>query len=115
MTRRNSQTMPGNPLDRRLTRREFLMRAATGAILAPMVFPNFAGCRRTLESADVFIARMGSYDGDIASVIFRGMGELAVSPEEIRGKRILLKPNLVESHIGAGHINTHPLVVRGAA
>ena len=115
MTPPNSQTVSGNLLDRQLTRREFLMRAATGAILSPMVFPNLAGCRRSLESADVFIGRMGSYDGDIASVIFRGMGELPVSPEEIRGKRILLKPNLVEPHIGAGHINTHPLVVRGAA
>ena len=31
-----------------------------------------------------------------------------------KGKRILLKPNLVEPHEFSAHINTHPLVVRGA-
>jgi uncharacterized protein (DUF362 family) len=43
-----------------------------------------------------------------------GFRELGVAPEEIRGKRILLKPNLVETSRGAPHINTHPLVLRGA-
>jgi uncharacterized protein (DUF362 family) len=32
----------------------------------------------------------------------------------MEGKKILLKPNLVETHVGSGHINTHPLVVQGA-
>jgi uncharacterized protein (DUF362 family) len=35
-------------------------------------------------------------------------------PNEIKGKRVLLKPNLVETHPGATHITTHPLVIRGA-
>lgn len=98
---------------RQLTRREFLEAAAAG-MLAPMVLP-LAGCRQPSPSAEVFIGRMEGYGGDMASVIFRGMTELGVSASEIRGKRVLLKPNLVEPHIGAGHINTHPLVVRGAA
>ncbi len=38
-----------------------------------------------------------------------------MSPEVIKGKRILLKPNLVETNPRSIHINTHPLVVRGAA
>jgi uncharacterized protein (DUF362 family) len=46
--------------------------------------------------------------------ITRGVGELGVTDEEIKGKRILLKPNLVETASGAPHINTHPLVLRGA-
>jgi uncharacterized protein (DUF362 family) len=37
-----------------------------------------------------------------------------VQAGEIKGKRILLKPNLIEPHAGAGHINTHPEVVRAA-
>jgi uncharacterized protein (DUF362 family) len=49
------------------------------------------------------------------SVVFAGFKALGVKELEIRGKRILLKPNLVEPHPGAGHINTHPLVIRGAA
>jgi len=102
-------------LNRQLTRREFLKRTAAGGILAPFVIPNLAGCRRSPTSADVFIAKLNNCDREIASVIFRGMGELEVSPGEILGKRILLKPNLVEPHIGAGHINTHPSIVRGVA
>jgi uncharacterized protein (DUF362 family) len=64
--------------------------------------------------AATFIGRVESYEADIASVILAGLRELGVMPHEIRGKRILLKPNLVEPHAGAGHINTHPLAVRGA-
>jgi uncharacterized protein (DUF362 family) len=47
-------------------------------------------------------------------MILSGLDELGFSPETIRNKKILLKPNLVETSVGASHINTHPLVVRGA-
>ena len=58
---------------------------------------------------------MPDYHADISGAIVSGFKELGVSPEEIRGKRILLKPNLVETDAGAIHINTHPAVVYGAA
>ena len=64
--------------------------------------------------AEVFIARVANYTDDIASVILSGMKDLGVKPSEIKGKRVLLKPNLVEVIEGASHINTHPLVMRGA-
>jgi uncharacterized protein (DUF362 family) len=51
---------------------------------------------------------------DLTSLILGSLKELGVTPQEIRGKRILLKPNLVETRPGAEHINTHPLVVRAA-
>ena len=62
-----------------------------------------------------FYCQGAELSGDIAGVIMAGFKELGVSPEEIRGKRILLKPNLVETDPGAMHINTHPAVVYGAA
>ena len=62
----------------------------------------------------VFIAPVRSYQADLANVLLLGFQELGVRPEEIKGKRILLKPNLVEPNLGSPHINTHPLVVRGA-
>ena len=37
-----------------------------------------------------------------------------MTPQEIKGKRILLKPNLVETKPDAPHINTHPLVIQAA-
>jgi len=65
-------------------------------------------------TADTFIAKADRYNVDLASVIVAGLVELGVTNREIKGKRILLKPNLVEVLQGAEHINTHPLVVRGA-
>lgn len=64
--------------------------------------------------ATTHIASVSNYSADIAGTIRSGFQELGVSAEEIKGKRILLKPNLVEAHMGATHINTHPFVIRGA-
>ena len=64
--------------------------------------------------SEVFIAGVTNYTDDIASAILSGMEELGVKPAEIKGKRVLLKPNLVEVIKGASHINTHPLVIKGA-
>ncbi|MFH1350091.1 MAG: DUF362 domain-containing protein [Pseudomonadota bacterium] len=61
-----------------------------------------------------FIGKSVSYNSGITANLVSGFKELGVKPGEIKGKRVLLKPNLVETHIGASHINTHPLVVRGA-
>jgi uncharacterized protein (DUF362 family) len=52
-----------------------------------------------------------SYDVDLADVIFRGLVELGV---DVRGRSVLLKPNMVEYEQEQA-INTHPLVVAGAA
>ena len=97
------------------TRREFLWASLGGALLGAgglYLWPRLTR-RKWLEST--FIAPVPTYQGDIAGAILAGMKELGILPGEIRGKRILLKPNLVEGLAGAIHINTHPLVVRGAA
>ena len=52
-----------------------------------------------------------SYDADFADLIGRGLRELQI---DLRGQRVLLKPNLVEFEPGTV-INTHPHVVIGAA
>jgi uncharacterized protein (DUF362 family) len=73
----------------------------------------FSPLRVDSLNSRAFIGKAASYNVDIASIILSGLDELGISPEKIRNKRILLKPNLVETSIGASHINTHPLVVRG--
>ncbi|MFH1480453.1 MAG: DUF362 domain-containing protein [Pseudomonadota bacterium] len=66
------------------------------------------------EGHATFIGKIGSYNKDVTSVILHGLKELGIGPNEMRGKRILLKPNLVETQRNALHINTHPMVVQGA-
>lgn len=94
------------------TRRRFLRQCLLTFALASSHMG--AGCERKRLKAPVFIARAESYETDMAAIMLRAFRELGVMPEEIRGKRILLKPNLVETWEKSVHINTHPLVVRGA-
>jgi len=96
-----------------VTRREFLATSAGAALTA-------TGCRAARyrrgdfvvpsESPVVALAAP-SYDADFAELIGRGLRELRV---DLRGTRVLLKPNLVEFEPGTV-INTHPHVVVGAA
>ncbi|MGA6993194.1 MAG: DUF362 domain-containing protein [Candidatus Deferrimicrobiaceae bacterium] len=96
-------------------RREFLLGSLGWGIAASGSLSVLGGCTKRDWRADTFIAKVHSYETDIVSALRKGLRELAVGAEETRGKRILLKPNLIEPHAGAGHINTHPGVVRAAA
>ena len=83
------------------TRREFV---AAGAVA-------LSACgRRPAQPAPVFIAKAASYSGDLAALVRRMFRELQI---DFRGRRVLLKPNLVEFDPGAC-INTHPAVVHAA-
>ena len=107
-----------SPADQRstvgLTRRQLLLVGAAGLAMASGLLLVPKRYFRTPQHAQTFVAKVDHYQLDIAEAIIRGMRELGVSPEELKGKRILLKPNLVETASGAPHINTHPLVLRGA-
>lgn len=59
----------------------------------------------------MFLGAATDYASDLADVVLRGLRELDVN---VVGKRVLLKPNLVEYEPGAA-INTHPSVLVGAA
>lgn len=109
MTNSLPQNTEGN-----ITRRDILLASAAGVLLGvgSLVVPR-RYFRMPLQ-AQVFISKVAHYQLDIADSISRGMRELGISSEQIQGKRILLKPNLVETASVAPHINTHPLVLRGA-
>ena len=100
----------------RLSRREML--GVGGAVLFGGSIA--AGLRqwtrheRGLRS-DVFIGRADRYDADLVPLILEGLASLGIRRREVRGQRILLKPNLVETALGHAHINTHPSVVVAAA
>jgi uncharacterized protein (DUF362 family) len=97
-----------------LTRRQLLLVGAAGLAMGSALLLVPKRFFRMPQHAETFVAKVEHYQLNIADVIARGIKELGVTPQQLKGKRILLKPNLVETASGAPHINTHPLVLRGA-
>jgi uncharacterized protein (DUF362 family) len=88
-----------------LTRRELLTAAAGAAMMS--------GCRtesRNIAPARVSILKVPAYDQTIYDTMRRLLAEHL---GDVRGRSILLKPNLVEFEPDRG-INTHPLLVHAA-
>jgi uncharacterized protein (DUF362 family) len=96
------------------TRRKFLRIIGAGSVAAAggILLGRIAGYGEA--KAATFIASVSSYDSEMRKIILSGFQQLGIGSKEITGKRILLKPNLVEPRQHLEHINTHPLVIRGA-
>lgn len=103
------------PRENGFTRREFLTAAAGGALVAAAGLGGYRLLKPKYPFQEVFIAKAPSYGVDLKEIMLRGFAALGVTEKEIRGKRVLLKPNLVEPHAESAHINTHPLVIQAAA
>src|SRR5881394_2046851 len=97
-----------------LTRRQFLEGLSLTAVALG------AGCRKApYRASDFFVPSRSAvallpaphYGVDLADVIHRGLGTLGT---QVKGLRVLLKPNLVEYEAGTV-INTNALMVAGAA
>jgi uncharacterized protein (DUF362 family) len=65
--------------------------------------------------APVFIARHQRYDGGLTRTIEDGLIATGLRAEAFQGKRVLLKPNLVEPNRDVPHLTTHPAVIVAAA
>ena len=90
-------------MTKKLTRRDVIF--GSGAALAS------AGCGRKIwAKPPVSIVKAAGYDADLAETLRRILRGHRVS---VRGKRVLLKPNLVEFD-SATTINTHPALVAAA-
>jgi len=95
-----------------LSRRKLLLGGAAAA--AGIV--GYRGIRRAfLDRASVFIARDQHYDGSLVRTIRDGLLASGLDAGWVRGRRVLLKPNLVEPTRESPHMTTHPTVVRAAA
>ena len=68
-----------------------------------------------LRRQPVFIARRQRYDGNLARTIEDGLQASEIDPQKFRGKRVLLKPNLVEPSKDSPQLTTHPSVVAATA
>ncbi len=93
-----------NDSSNRCTRRAFLAGAGAGAIAMPSCVRPRPPERRVL------IARAPAYGQQLYEIVFRALSELAPS---VQGRRIVLKPNLVEFDSSSA-INTHPMLVHAA-
>src|SRR5258708_5139066 len=96
-----------------LKRRDFLKALPLAAVAA-------SACRRTPYRREDFVLpaqsvvallRASTYDLDLADIVSRGCDLLGVS---VRGRRVFLKPNMVEYEANTA-INTHAHVVAAAA
>jgi uncharacterized protein (DUF362 family) len=85
-----------------------------GASLAGLY--AFQGARRLLrERASVFVARNQRYDGSLVKTIRDGLLATGVDLPALAGKRVLLKPNLVEPTRTSPQMTTHPAMIVAAA
>lgn len=100
--------------ERRITRRAVIAGALGGAAIALPALYFRKYYQNKEDRAQTFIGKASSYsyDADLSYLIESGMRELGVTPDEISGKRILLKPNFVEIVAGTVHLCTHPEIVR---
>lgn len=98
------------------SRRRFLKAAAWGGAAALTGYPLLRALKPVAEPpAATFIASVPDYHCDLRGHILRGLTELHLTASQVNGRRILLKPNLVEPHRRSAHINTHPLLIQAAA
>lgn len=83
--------------------------AAAGLVAVPFVQSAIS------QPSPVFIARGQQYDGPLEQTIRDGLLATGIEANNLRGKRVLLKPNLVEPSRNIPHMTTHPAVILAAA
>lgn len=91
------------------SRRAWISAGAAGATALALTPALVAKSRKP-----VFIARHQQYESGLTKTIEDGLKAVGVRLERYRGKRVLLKPNMVEPRREAPHMTTHPAMV-GAA
>jgi uncharacterized protein (DUF362 family) len=95
--------------DRRTFLTASLGLAASASTNALLNRPKYHATRRQPRSR-VAILRAESYSHNLENMLYSG---LELFHLDLRGKTVLLKPNLVD-YIPGNHINTHPLLVTAA-
>ncbi|HEX3869266.1 MAG TPA: DUF362 domain-containing protein [Pirellulales bacterium] len=93
-------------------RRALLIGTSTAAI---GFFGGSALIDRLRPRKRVFIARNQRYDGPLEQTIRDGLAATGLGESQVRGKRVLLKPNMVEPTRASPQMTTNPAVVLAAA
>jgi uncharacterized protein (DUF362 family) len=98
----------------RPSRRQALL-AAPAAVAGGIVARGALDHGEWFHRAATVVARVTSYDANLTATFLAGLAELGFDRDRVRGRSVLLKPNLVEPAAEAPHATTHPLFVRAAA
>jgi len=115
MKQHNTPPIPRDPTCEEMqqpSRRAIL--ALGGAALA-CVAGSKAVRWATAPRAEVFIARNQKYDRGLEQTIQDGLVSCGFQPRQFTGKRVLLKPNLVEPCREIPHMTTHPAMIIAAS
>lgn len=95
-----------------LARRSLLVSAGvTAAGIA--AWPWLRDCLAV--PSPVFLARGQRYDGPLEQTIRDGLLATGIHPAAMRGRKVLLKPNLVEPSRQTPHVTTHPAMIVATA
>ena len=107
----DANEVSSSPAKSRFDRRTFIAGglATAGLLTASAVVQRFR------KKTPVFIAKDQKYDGDLVTTIRDGLASCGLDPVSLKGKRVLLKPNMVEPSRNIPHMTTHPSVILSAA
>ncbi len=107
------QETPQVQIDRRalLIGSGTVIAAAAGSIGYQLI-RRFRGVR---TQTPVFLARNQTYDGPLEQTIRDGLLSVGLDPAELKGRRVLLKPNMVEPIRSSPQMTTHPAVIVATA
>lgn len=95
-----------------LNRRSWLI----GSGLAAAGLMGYPLARRAMRPrSSVFVARNQRYESGLVDTIRDGLVATGLLPNAMSGKRVLLKPNLVEPSRLVPHMTTHPAMILAAA
>jgi uncharacterized protein (DUF362 family) len=99
----------------KMTRREMLAAAAAGVVVTQCVRTTSNAIKESRATAprpvsNVSVVKADGYTMDVYDTVYR---MVAMHNPNVKGKRIVLKPNLVEFDPHTS-INTHPMVVHAA-
>ena len=67
------------------------------------------------QRASVFVAKNQTYGGSLVQTIRDGLVASGIDAATLKGKKVLLKPNMVEPSRESPHMTTHPAVILTAA
>ena len=85
-----------------------------GLAAAGLIIPS-AVKQYLRKTAPVFVAKNQSYGANLVTTIRDGLLACGLNAAELEGKRVLLKPNLVEPTRKIPHMTTHPAMIIAAA